>query len=87
MLNAGKIQLGWEATDSTTEAEYSLYRSYTANGKKERLLTTKATQHEMPFDASHAEQYFCVTASLNGAAESECSNVARIQRPETTPPK
>jgi len=81
VLHAGKIRLSWNATDSTQDADYILYRSYAVDGNKEKLATTKSVQYEIPFDSSRAEQFFCVTASLNGAAESACSNVVRIERP------
>jgi len=71
----GSVHLSWTATDSTSEAEYNVYESSGPDGRREKRLTTRATECEIPIAANGKRvRYFCVTATLNGAAESPCSN-------------
>ncbi len=77
----GTLHLAWQATDSTDQAEYNVYRSYTLNGPAERILTTHSTQCDLPLEKLQNQYFFCVTASLNGAAESVCSDRIKVVVP------
>jgi fibronectin type 3 domain-containing protein len=78
------VHLSWRATDSTKEAEYNVYHSTRPNGPFEKILTTRATGCTIPIGAKEARvHYFCVTATLNQAAESPCSNQIAAKSPES----
>ena len=81
-LSSGQIHLSWTATDSTPEADYKVYRARQARGPLEKVSTTRATSCDIALEANdRATQYFCVTASLNDAAESVCSNQVAVEPP------
>jgi hypothetical protein len=74
------VHLSWMATDSTKDAEYNVYHSTRTNGPFVKVLTTRATQCDFPIADKHERiHYFCVTATLNHAAESDCSNQTAVE--------
>jgi fibronectin type 3 domain-containing protein len=73
--DGASVRLSWKATDSVADAEYNVYRSESSAGDRKKVLSTRKTSCVIPLEAARGgKQFFCVTASLNGAAESACSN-------------
>ena len=78
------LHLKWDPRDSKDEADYIVYRSTHANQRGEKVATTKASSVDLKLPSEENATYYCVTASLNGSAESECSNQVAVT-PKATP--
>ena len=69
-----KVLLTWRPTTSYAEADYYVYQSTNPSQLLQRIGITTNTSYVVTNLTNGTTYFFCVTAALNGSAESVASN-------------